>query len=151
MGPILGGVLIDAASWHWVFLINLPIGLIGLVYAYNVLPKDAPEPSESLDWVGMLMLSPGLASLLYGVSSIPGEGTVAATKVLIPMLIGVALIAAFVVWSFKPQHPLLDLRTCSPPRSSVRCSWCRRTSSRLTATRSRRQGCSSRPRASARC
>ena len=110
MGPILGGVLIDAASWHWVFLINLPIGLIGLVYAYNVLPKDAPEPSESLDWVGMLMLSPGLASLLYGVSSIPGEGTVAATKVLIPMLIGVALIAAFVVWSFKPQHPLLDLR-----------------------------------------
>lgn len=110
MGPILGGVLIDAASWHWVFLINLPIGLIGLVYAWNVLPKDNPEPSESLDWIGMLMLSPGLASLLYGVSSIPGEGTVAATKVLAPMIIGVVLIAAFAVWSFKPKHPLLDLR-----------------------------------------
>ena len=110
MGPILGGVLIDAASWHWVFLINLPIGIIGLIYAFNVLPKDTPEPSESLDWVGMLMLSPGLASLLYGVSSIPGEGTVAATKVLVPMIIGLALIGAFVFWSFKPKHPLLDLR-----------------------------------------
>jgi EmrB/QacA subfamily drug resistance transporter len=110
MGPILGGVLIDAASWHWVFLINLPIGLIGLVYAWNVLPKDNPQPSEALDWVGMLMLSPGLASLLYGVSSIPGEGTVAATKVLLPMLIGLALIGAFAFWSFKPEHPLLDLR-----------------------------------------
>jgi EmrB/QacA subfamily drug resistance transporter len=110
MGPILGGVLIDAASWHWVFLINLPIGLIGLVYAYTVLPKDAPEPSEALDVVGMILLSPGLATLLYGVSAIPGEGTVAATKVLLPMIIGVLLISTFVFWSFKPKHPLLDLR-----------------------------------------
>ncbi|MEJ7635953.1 DHA2 family efflux MFS transporter permease subunit [Aeromicrobium sp.] len=110
MGPILGGVLIDAASWHWVFLINLPIGIGGLIYAQRVLPKDAPEPSESLDVVGMVLLSPGLATLLYGVSSIPEEGTVAATKVLLPMIIGVILIVSFVFWSFKPKHPLLDLR-----------------------------------------
>jgi len=110
MGPILGGILIDAASWHWVFLINLPIGLIGLVYASRVLPKDAPEPSEKLDVVGMLMLSPGLAALLYGVSSIPEHGTVAHLEVWLPALIGVALIAAFVVYSFRPEHPLLDLR-----------------------------------------
>ena len=110
LGPILGGVLIDAASWHWVFLINLPIGLIGLVYSWRVLPKDAPEPSESLDVVGMILLSPGLATLLYGVSAIPGEGTVAATKVLLPAIIGILLIGTFVFWSFKPKHPLLDLR-----------------------------------------
>lgn len=110
LGPILGGVLIDAASWHWVFLINLPIGLGALVYAARVLPKDSPEPSESLDVVGLLMMSPGLALLLYGISSIPGEGTFLAAKVLIPAVIGIVLIAAFVVYSFKPQHPLLDLR-----------------------------------------
>ena len=110
LGPILGGVLIDAASWHWVFLINLPIGIVGLVYAMRVLPKDAPEPSESLDVVGMILLSPGLALLLYGVSSIPEEGTVLATKVLVPAIVGVLLIGAFVFWSFKPKHPLLDLR-----------------------------------------
>src|SRR3954467_13680562 len=75
-GPILGGWLIDAASWHWIFLINLPIGLIALVYAALVLPKDAPRPSESFDFVGMLMMSPGLALFLYGVSSIPAEGKV---------------------------------------------------------------------------
>jgi EmrB/QacA subfamily drug resistance transporter len=110
LGPIIGGILIDAASWHWVFLINLPIGLIGLAYSMRVLPKDAPEPSEKLDVVGMILLSPGLATLLYGVSSIPEEGTVLATKVLVPIIIGVLLIGAFVFWSFKPQHPLLDLR-----------------------------------------
>jgi EmrB/QacA subfamily drug resistance transporter len=110
LGPILGGVLIDAASWHWVFLINLPIGIIGLLYSQRVLPKDAPEPSEKLDVVGMILLSPGLALLLYGVSTIPEEGTVLAPKVLIPAILGVLLIGAFVFWSFKPQHPLLDLR-----------------------------------------
>ncbi|AWB91228.1 DHA2 family efflux MFS transporter permease subunit [Aeromicrobium chenweiae] len=110
LGPIIGGVLIDAASWHWVFLINLPIGLIGLAYAARVLPKDAPEPSESLDVTGMILLSPGLAALLYGVSSIPEEGTVLAVKVLAPAIIGLALIIGFVFWSFKPKHPLLDLR-----------------------------------------
>ena len=110
MGPILGGVLIDQLSWHWVFLINLPIGLIGLVYAQRVLPKDSPEPSESLDVVGMILLSPGLAAFLYGVSSIPEHGTIAATEVWLPALIGAALIVGFVVYSFKPKHPLLDLR-----------------------------------------
>jgi len=110
LGPILGGLLIDRASWHWIFLINLPIGIGALVYAFRVLPKDAPEPSETFDFIGMLMMSPGLALFLYGVSSIPSTGTIAATKVLLPGIIGIALIAAFVLYSFKPKHPLLDLR-----------------------------------------
>jgi EmrB/QacA subfamily drug resistance transporter len=109
-GPILGGWLIEAASWQWVFLINLPVGIVALVYAQFALPKDNAQPSESFDFVGMLMLSPGLALFLYGVSSLPDTGTITAAKVWIPMLVGAALVIAFVRYSFKPQHPLLDLR-----------------------------------------
>jgi EmrB/QacA subfamily drug resistance transporter len=58
----------------------------------------------------MALMSPGLALFLYGVSSIPGEGTAAAPKVWVPMLIGVVLMALFVFHSFRPEHPLLDLR-----------------------------------------
>jgi EmrB/QacA subfamily drug resistance transporter len=110
LGPILGGWLIQVASWHWVFLINVPIGVIALIYASLALAKDSPEPSESFDFIGMLLLSPGLALFLFGVSSIPGEGTVSAPRVWVSMLIGIGLMLAFVQHSFRPEHPLLDLR-----------------------------------------
>ena len=110
LGPILGGWLIDAASWHWIFLISLPLGVAALVYAAWALPADKPEPSESFDLVGMLMMSPGLAMFLYGVSSIPEAGTFFAAKVIGWGTAGLLLLVAFVLYSFKPQHPLLDLR-----------------------------------------
>jgi EmrB/QacA subfamily drug resistance transporter len=109
-GPILGGWLIQNASWHWIFLINVPIGLVAAVYALLALPRDDPHPTESLDVLGVILMSPGLAAFLYGVSSIPGEGTFLSAKVLVPMLIGAALMVAFVLHSFRPEHPLLDLR-----------------------------------------
>jgi EmrB/QacA subfamily drug resistance transporter len=115
-GPILGGWLIDAASWHWIFLINLPIGIGALIYAYLVLEKDNVSPSESFDFVGMLLLSPGLALLLYGISSIPGakqdHGTIWTTEVVATTLIGLVLVAAFVPWALRKKniHPLVELR-----------------------------------------
>jgi EmrB/QacA subfamily drug resistance transporter len=108
-GPILGGWLIEAASWHWIFLINVPIGFAAFLFALRVLPKDEPHPSESFDFLGMLLLSPGLALFLYGVSSIPGEGTFLAAKVLIPALIGLGLVIAFVLHALRKTHPLIDL------------------------------------------
>lgn len=109
-GPILGGWLIDIASWHWIFLINVPLGLIAAIYAYLVLPKDHTEPTESLDVLGVALMSPGLALFLFGVSSIPEKGTMNAPKVYVSMAIGLALMLAFVWHSFRPKHPLLDLR-----------------------------------------
>lgn len=118
-GPILGGWLIDNYSWHWIFLINVPIGIVAVSYALWALPSDRPEPSESFDVIGMLLMSPGLALFLYGVSSIPGEGSIAAPKVLVPGLVGLAMILAFVRYSFRPAHPLLDLRLFSNRRLTV--------------------------------
>jgi EmrB/QacA subfamily drug resistance transporter len=110
-GPILGGWLIDAASWQWIFLINLPIGVVALVYAALVLPRDNPTPSETFDFVGMLLLSPGLALFLYGVSTIPETGTVMDGEVLVPAIIGLALVGVFVARSLagRADHPLIDL------------------------------------------
>jgi EmrB/QacA subfamily drug resistance transporter len=111
-GPILGGWMIDALSWHWIFLINLPIGIGAFIYAFVVLDKDDVQPSESFDFVGMLLLSPGLAAFLYGVSSIPEAGTIMDSRVLTWTALGTLLIIAFVPWALRPSnvHPLVELR-----------------------------------------
>jgi EmrB/QacA subfamily drug resistance transporter len=110
-GPILGGWLIGTSSWRWIFLINLPIGLVTVVLAAIVFPRDQPARSETFDVIGGLLLSPGLATFLFAVSSIPGRGTVADRHVLIPAIVGVALVAAFVVHALRrADHPLIDLR-----------------------------------------
>ncbi len=110
-GPVLGGWLIDAYSWQWIFRINLPLGVIVLFLAAVVFPKDRPTPSETFDFTGMALLSPGLATLLFGISSVPRRGTFADHHVWIPAVVGVGLIAAFVVHALnRAQHPLIDLR-----------------------------------------
>lgn len=115
-GPILGGWLIDISSWHWIFLINVPLGVAALIYAWRALDKDDPQSSETFDFVGMAMLSPGLALFLYGVSSIPAaqssHGTMWTPHVVVPAVVGALLVLAFVPWALNRRniHPLLDLR-----------------------------------------
>ena len=111
-GPILGGWLIDIASWHWIFLINLPIGVAALVYSARVLPKDQPSTTERFDFTGMLLLSPGLALFLFGVSSIAegGEGASFGPRVWVSATLGVLLIVTFVFHALRTDKPLIDLR-----------------------------------------
>ncbi len=112
LGPIIGGWLIENASWHWIFLINLPLGIAAVIYAWMVLEKDTPHPSESFDFLGMALMSPGLALFLYGVSSIPGAANdqYSYTRVWVTMIVGLVLVVLFVFHTFRPEHPLLDLR-----------------------------------------
>ncbi|HVR00377.1 MAG TPA: DHA2 family efflux MFS transporter permease subunit [Mycobacterium sp.] len=110
-GPILGGWLIAAYGWKWIFLLNLPIGIVAFIAAAVVFPQDRATESEKFDVVGMLLLSPGIAALLYGMSSIPARGTVADHRVWMPAVTGLLLIAGFVWHSlYRTDHPLIDLR-----------------------------------------
>jgi EmrB/QacA subfamily drug resistance transporter len=120
-GPILGGWLIDIASWHWIFLINLPIGIAALAYALRVLPKDRPSETEPFDFMGMLLLSPGLALFLFGVSSIAegGEGASFGPRVWVSATIGVLLIVTFVLHALRAEKPLIDLRLFKNRRLTI--------------------------------
>jgi EmrB/QacA subfamily drug resistance transporter len=109
-GPILGGLLIEKLSWHWVFLINVPIGIVAFIYSWFVLRGDEETSRPKIDLVGLLLLSPGLALFLFGISSSAEHRTFLTGSVLIPAIIGAVLIATFIWHAFHSDKPLLDLR-----------------------------------------
>jgi EmrB/QacA subfamily drug resistance transporter len=112
-GPVLGGWLIDSASWHWIFLVNLPVGAAALALAAKLLRPDAPRgasPAPRLDVPGLLMLSPGLALLLFGLARGGERGDFAAPGAYVPAIAGAGLVAAFGRRALTAREPLLDLR-----------------------------------------
>jgi EmrB/QacA subfamily drug resistance transporter len=110
IGPILGGWLVDDISWRWIFYVNIPIGAMALAAAARLLPGDRPAAHERLDWLGLLLLSPGLAAFVYGLAETSSSGGVGSPRALIPMLVGAALIATFVVHAARHAWPLIDVK-----------------------------------------
>jgi EmrB/QacA subfamily drug resistance transporter len=109
-GPTIGGLLLEHVSWQSIFLVNLPVGILTLVAALKLLPKDKPEGAERLDFLGLGILSVGLVGITYGLAETGSAGTLVAASVLVPLAIGLAGVAAFVWRALHIPNPLLNVR-----------------------------------------
>ncbi|MEP9382315.1 DHA2 family efflux MFS transporter permease subunit [Nocardioides sp. KR10-350] len=107
-GPLLGGWLLDTLSWRWMFLVNLPVGVLGLVLGLRNLPRVTGDSRDRLDVRGLVLLPPAMALLVLGTSF--AEGSLLTAKVLVPVVAGIALTAVFAAHALRAPAPLLKVR-----------------------------------------
>jgi len=111
VGPALGGLIVDNASWRWIFFVNLPIGVIGMLLGSRLLPRgQAREDAGRLDWLGLVLLSPGLALLVFALAEVSSHGGLGAVVAWLPLVTGLVLIAGFVWHGLRAARPLIDVR-----------------------------------------
>lgn len=111
LGPVIGGVILNYLSWQWLFLVNVPLCAVGLVLAVRLLPPDQPSRPTPLDAVGLALLAPGVVGVIYGLSNVAGDGGFGHSDVLVPLVLGLVLVGAFVVWALRAgDRALVDLR-----------------------------------------
>jgi EmrB/QacA subfamily drug resistance transporter len=115
LGPAVGGLIVDNASWHWIFFVNVPIGVIAVTAALRTLPRIDAGRAGKLDVRGLALMATGLPLLTYGLAEIGVTGSFTALKVVIPIVLGVLLVAAFAVHALKIPNPLLELRLYRRP------------------------------------
>lgn len=113
LGPVLGGAITTYAHWRLIFLINLPMGLLGMWLAWRHVP-ELRQPVGPLDVRGFLLSAGGLALAMFGLSAI-GRGLVPAAAVALCLLAGAGLIAAYVRRARRQAHPLLQLELLRIP------------------------------------
>jgi EmrB/QacA subfamily drug resistance transporter len=118
LGPTLGGLIIQNASWRWIFYVNVPIGVFGFVTALRMLPRVPREKVDRLDVRGLLLMATGLPLFTYGLAEVGITGSFGSAKVLFPCLAGIALVALFAVHALRVPKPLLDLRLYNRPTFS---------------------------------
>lgn len=108
VGPTLGGLIIGALSWHWIFFVNLPVGIVGTLMAMRFVPALRPKGSQRFDPVGALMLFAGLLALLAALT-IGGDRGLGGTPVLLLLSAAAVLLTAFFLVERRVSQPIVEL------------------------------------------
>lgn len=109
LGPILGGFLLAHFSWGSVFFVNVPVIIVVLIGAYFVLPESKDAHAGRLDPLGALLSIVGLIAVLWAIIEAPTKGW-SDPLVYVPLVMGLAVLVAFVLWELATDHPMLDMR-----------------------------------------
>ena len=108
MGPVVGGAIITGISWHWIFWLNVPIGVL-LVPLILVRLDESRGPASRLDLVGVALGSLGLLGIVWGLVRANELGWTA-PRIVAAFVVGVALLVSFVAWELRAEQPILPMR-----------------------------------------
>jgi hypothetical protein len=109
IGLLLGGLLTQTLSWHWIFFINIPIGVIALAFGWRGLPREQGRGlGEGLDVVGSILVTAGALLGIFAVVGAESHGILAASTIA-PFVVAVGLLISFVAWESRAKNPILPL------------------------------------------
>ena len=110
LGPVLGGLILQHLHWSWIFLVNVPIGVIAFIAGLRIIPETESGKAGRLDTVGLLLLSSASSALVYGLSQLGTHSSLTAPAVVWPIVAGLALAVVFCRHALRVERPLLDVR-----------------------------------------
>jgi EmrB/QacA subfamily drug resistance transporter len=107
MGPLVGGAVVDGISWQWIFWLNVPIGIVLLPLATRLAETHGPD--KALDLPGLGLASAGLLGIVWGLVNGNSDGW-SSPSIVGALVVGGALLAAFVAWELRAREPMLPMR-----------------------------------------
>ncbi len=108
LGPVVGGAVVSGISWHWIFWLNVPIGIVLIPLALRRL-DESYGPAAKLDLPGVALASAGLTGIVWGLVRGNGQGWVSA-EIVTALVAGVIVFALFIVWELRVKEPMLPMR-----------------------------------------
>jgi len=107
IGPLIGGVVVQGISWHWIFWINVPIGIVMMPLALRWL-EESHGPYGTLDLAGLALASAGAFGVVFGLVRAQSLGWTSPT-ILATLILGAVLLACFVIWELRASEPMLPM------------------------------------------
>ena len=108
VGPLLGGVLTEGIGWHWIFWVNVPIGVTAVLLSLRLLPESHGAP-ERLDLAGVVLVTGGVVAIVWALVRANESGWTS-PEIVSALVAGAALLVAFVAWENRVAQPLVPLR-----------------------------------------
>jgi EmrB/QacA subfamily drug resistance transporter len=114
VGPLVGGALTTYLSWRWIFFVNIPIGIVATILSVAHLRETRDEEHGGIDWVGLVTLSAALFTFVFAL--LRGNEKGWSSALIVGMLVGgAALLAAFVLWEWRSDSPMIELALFQRP------------------------------------
>ena len=114
VGPLIGGALTDGLGWEWIFLVNVPVGIVTIAITLMRVPASERDPSARIDWAGLVTFSSALSFLVYALIRGNDDGWSSA-KIVSLLTTAVLLLVIFVTIELRRDQPMLDLRLFRVP------------------------------------
>jgi EmrB/QacA subfamily drug resistance transporter len=111
LGPVLGGFFADYLTWHWIFWINVPFGVLALVLCdRNLRRLPRPKRRPAIDWFGAALILGSTTPILIAVGRAQETAGWGSADVLVPLMIGLVLLVGLIVWERESPEPIIPLR-----------------------------------------